>query len=594
MPIRRESPHGHSPKSPHCSSNGGGKKKSSSSSSAPRASSHHHHQQQQQQATLQNSVAPSSKPTPKNIILVRHPFRIFLYFEERWQRLAMIRLDVRREEAFGEDREHDGNVGADVNGAGEAANPGRQWDGNQGSERKKRKHHHSSGTKRANSPHQQDLPHSNSSPPSSPSPYRYDHHDDGLLTVQYQHETLQHGFADVYRLMGPTHKGKYKREQREYILEYPGVAYVFQIPKKWQDESTWPSEIPVEFQDETTPQLKRILVYEGRSLERAMDELLGVSYDENGVPHALEEPLTHEGEYSPQVILGKGIAFGTQKRIFFGDTTQDVLSCLGTPDQVYYKKHDKLRIFSKNRHQSRSGGGGARTRSSGISSSHQGGINSPQTSSSGPSSTSETTSSTSIDYFYNYFGLGIDILFRGDTHQVRKIVLHTNFCGSKDFNVYSRCNFFIPYREFYRINCRPIPEHFEHQKRILVDLVDSSTMASSPSMGGSGLSDSGSSGQSVHEDENSRTSNQTTSSGGVNFGSGVTVHDDDIYHLKSISPMSKFTEIIHNLPEIHCGQPVANHSTSKDNPFGGTEFYPFKSCIFEVLSNKRINSVTLF
>jgi hypothetical protein len=47
------------------------------------------------------------------------------------------------------------------------------------------------------------------------------------------------------------------------------------------------------------------------------------------------------------------------------------------------------------------------------------------------------------DYFYNYFSRGIDILFDGQTHRIKKFVLHTNFPGHTDFNCYIKCNFFI-------------------------------------------------------------------------------------------------------------------------------------------------------
>jgi len=38
------------------------------------------------------------------------------------------------------------------------------------------------------------------------------------------------------------------------------------------------------------------------------------------------------------------------------------------------------------------------------------------------------------DYFYNYFPHGIDILFDGQIHRIKKFVLHTNFPGHSDFN----------------------------------------------------------------------------------------------------------------------------------------------------------------
>jgi hypothetical protein len=39
------------------------------------------------------------------------------------------------------------------------------------------------------------------------------------------------------------------------------------------------------------------------------------------------------------------------------------------------------------------------------------------------------------DYFYNYFKLGLDILFDMRTHVVKKFILHTNFPCHNDFNM---------------------------------------------------------------------------------------------------------------------------------------------------------------
>ena len=38
---------------------------------------------------------------------------------------------------------------------------------------------------------------------------------------------------------------------------------------------------------------------------------------------------------------------------------------------------------------------------------------------------------------------GLDILFDGQTHKVKKFVLHTNVPGHPDFNVYAKCNFML-------------------------------------------------------------------------------------------------------------------------------------------------------
>jgi hypothetical protein len=42
-----------------------------------------------------------------------------------------------------------------------------------------------------------------------------------------------------------------------------------------------------------------------------------------------------------------------------------------------------------------------------------------------------------VDYFYNYFHLGFDVLFDGVTHRCKKIVLHGNVPGHFDFQRYA-------------------------------------------------------------------------------------------------------------------------------------------------------------
>jgi hypothetical protein len=80
---------------------------------------------------------------------------------------------------------------------------------------------------------------------------------------------------------------------------------------------------------------------------------------------------------------------------------QDILMEIGKPDKIYYKRHDKLRIHAS--------------------------TPSPPT--------SPDDSTTEVDYFYNYFSRGFDVMFNGRTHVVEKIILHTNIPGSRDFNM---------------------------------------------------------------------------------------------------------------------------------------------------------------
>ncbi|CAL8234022.1 unnamed protein product [Arctogadus glacialis] len=84
-----------------------------------------------------------------------------------------------------------------------------------------------------------------------------------------------------------------------------------------------------------------------------------------------------------------------ERKIFFGDSCQDVMALSARQTKSFYKSEDKV-----------------------------------------PSKCN--------DYFFNYFPLGVDILFDSTTHLVKKFVLHTNFPGHYNFNIYHRCDFRIP------------------------------------------------------------------------------------------------------------------------------------------------------
>ncbi|KAK9308494.1 hypothetical protein QLX08_001642 [Tetragonisca angustula] len=89
--------------------------------------------------------------------------------------------------------------------------------------------------------------------------------------------------------------------------------------------------------------------------------------------------------------------------VLFGDTCEDVLSALGAPSRVFFKAEDKMRIHSPHAH--------------------------------------KRDKIRRSDFFYNYFTLGLDVLFDAKTQCVKKFVLHTNYPGHYNFNMYHRCEF---------------------------------------------------------------------------------------------------------------------------------------------------------
>ena len=47
------------------------------------------------------------------------------------------------------------------------------------------------------------------------------------------------------------------------------------------------------------------------------------------------------------------------------------------------------------------------------------------------------------DYFFNYFSRGVDVLFDGNAHVVRSVVLRTNYPGHAAFDEYEKCHFVV-------------------------------------------------------------------------------------------------------------------------------------------------------
>jgi len=91
-------------------------------------------------------------------------------------------------------------------------------------------------------------------------------------------------------------------------------------------------------------------------------------------------------------------------KVKFGDKVQDVLSTIGSPCRFFFKSDDKMSIHLPH---------------------------------------SERNKPRYSDYFFNYITLGMDLLFDGSSHTVKKFILHTNHPSHYNFNIYYRSNFNI-------------------------------------------------------------------------------------------------------------------------------------------------------
>lgn len=122
-------------------------------------------------------------------------------------------------------------------------------------------------------------------------------------------------------------------------------------------------------------------------------------------------------------------------------TPQDAMCELGQPQRIFYKEDDRMRIH-------------------GASAGHAGGHGARERVSENPTLNDDTLANTNDTddsaFFYNYFDLGIDLLFSTNTLRMRsvaeaydavaagqprleKVVCHTNVPGDALFQRYNRC-----------------------------------------------------------------------------------------------------------------------------------------------------------
>ncbi|KAG6541426.1 hypothetical protein Mapa_017204 [Marchantia paleacea] len=215
-------------------------------------------------------------------------------------------------------------------------------------------------------------------------------------------------FVAVYALFGPTFPGVYDKQRSTYSLFYPGLSFSFPIPAQYSEycqDRQGSAELPLEFPDGTTPVMSRVCIFVGK--------LGNVGVGVGGqLKKAVLPQLASGSSYMEEVHvqLAKGLTFPAaepenERKLFFGSSPQDAWLVLGRPDGWHKKQVDPMLIHS--------------------------------------ASDPRPRTALCEDYFYNYYNRGLDILFDGQHHRIKKFILHTNFPGHTDFNVYIKCNFFI-------------------------------------------------------------------------------------------------------------------------------------------------------
>ncbi|KAL0021548.1 hypothetical protein WJX77_007325 [Trebouxia sp. C0004] len=206
-------------------------------------------------------------------------------------------------------------------------------------------------------------------------------------------------FEALYDLMGPTYPGQVDTAHGCYVMHWPGLLVLFPIASQhaasWQDMQQG-GAVPLALPDGTAPVASRLCIHAGNAAV-SLGELA------QAIP-----PADSQTPASVGIKVGKGLTIDdTHQQLSFGDSPQDAWSTLGAPNATFSKQIPGLPQ-----------GGSANTRGA-----------------------QQQVSDSPADYFYNYFDRGLDVLFCGTTHRIKKMVLHTNLPNHTSFGTYTKCHF---------------------------------------------------------------------------------------------------------------------------------------------------------
>lgn len=218
-------------------------------------------------------------------------------------------------------------------------------------------------------------------------------------------EQIEHSF-------GATHPGVYDAAKQLFALHFRGLSFYFPVDSKLQPGYAHGLG-SLHFPNGSSPVVAKMALYSGgNASETRVTPALPLScYNQQLYVESVQILRNACGTKGIRLQLyaeGSVRVLEPRKQtmtreVLFGDTCQDVASSLGCPSRVFFKSEDKMKIHSPNAHRR---------------SQHR-----------------------RSDYFFNYFTLGLDLLFDARTQRCKKIILHTNYPGHYNFNMYHRCEF---------------------------------------------------------------------------------------------------------------------------------------------------------
>lgn len=217
-------------------------------------------------------------------------------------------------------------------------------------------------------------------------------------------EQIEHSF-------GATHPGVYDAAKQLFALHFRGLSFYFPVDSKLQPGYAHGLG-SLHFPNGSSPVVSKMALYCGGNISESRPPPLPIScynqhlYLENATvlrnsagTRGLKLQLYTEASVRSMEPRKQCMT----KEVLFGDSCQDVTTNLGSPNSVFFKSEDKMKIHSPNAHR--------------------------------------RAQAKRSDFFFNYFTLGIDILFDARTQRCKKILLHTNYPGHYNYNMYHRCEF---------------------------------------------------------------------------------------------------------------------------------------------------------
>ncbi|KAJ6648019.1 PHAF1 protein, partial [Pseudolycoriella hygida] len=217
-------------------------------------------------------------------------------------------------------------------------------------------------------------------------------------------EQIEHSF-------GATHPGVYDAAKHLFALHFRGLSFYFPVDSKLQPGYAHGLG-SLHFPNGASPVVSKMALYCGGNISESKPPPLPLScYNQQLYLESASIMRNISGSRGLRLQLfteGSVRVLEPRKQslvreILFGDSCQDVVGNLGAPNRVFFKSEDKMKIHSPSSHRR------VQTKRS--------------------------------DFFFNYFTLGLDVLFDARTQRCKKIILHTNYPGHYNFNMYHRCEF---------------------------------------------------------------------------------------------------------------------------------------------------------